>query len=236
MRTVIACLLFAGAASLFSQDLPSYAAASAHPKTVVDYFLLCPAITVGDEGDLKTVTGAAMNEKIFEAKKNYLRKGYSTASLKVDSITVDIPHAYIQIDCKGRSYDFALTFVFFDRTGRGSIPAYSYAEVGMDGVSYMRGFFELTTSGAWKDVTSNVLPPVGLRDFEKRDEYPVVQWEYVLPQKGTTVRVFPRMTSEMGRSEGGPDYQFVDRMSKRALELTWDRVKGVFTKGAVGPG
>jgi hypothetical protein len=66
------------------------------------------------------------------------------------------------------------------------------------------------------------------------DEYPDVDWEYVLPQKGTTVLAIPHMTEKMVDSGfKGSAFQQVQAFSNRKIELLWDRKQGVFTKGAV---
>src|SRR5271157_3756862 len=110
MRLGIVCILLSAATAAFSQDLPSYAAASANPKTVLDYFLLCPS--VGD--DLGLAGAATVTEEMFEAKKEAIRKG-----LKNGSVLIDVANAYIRTTgSDDTSNDWVLTFVFFDRKGK----------------------------------------------------------------------------------------------------------------------
>ena len=233
MRFGIACILLSAATAAFSQDLPSYAAASANPKTVVDYFLLCPAISVDKDGSLLITSDSRISEKMFDAKKNFLAKGYSASDFNVGSVIVDVADAYIQFTAYFFMEEIKLTFVFFDRKGKTDIPAYSLSHLAPNSAEYEQGFFSIDKSGAWKDITADILPQVGLYDFDPTLHGLDLLWEYVLPRKGTTVLVTPRQTSDQVKAEGGPGYDTVDRLSKHPLELLWDRVNGRFTKGAL---
>jgi hypothetical protein len=228
MRLGIMCILLGAATAAFSQDLPSYAAASANPKTVVDYFLLCPAIGVDDQEGISLSTAPGMTEELFIAKEDALRRGFTDGS-----VAIDIPNGYLRVTGGGEADNWALTFVFFDRKGKSDIPAYSFVDHGMEGSGYEQGFFVIDKSGAWKDITVDILPDVTLQDFDMSVRDFEVQWEYALPRKGTTVLVTPRPTSGQERQGEGPDYETVYRLGQHSLQLLWDRVNGRFTKGAL---
>ena len=157
----------------------------------------------------------------------------------MDSVVVDIADAYISISGVSFSNRYKLTFVFFDRQGKGDVPAYSYVETGGEKDSQSCNFFELDSENAWKEAYDKFLPKLWLSDLDTgprkpADEYPDVDWEYILPQKGTTVTAIPRMTEQMaGSGFKGSAYQMVQAFSNRSIQLLWDRKQGVFTKGAV---
>ena len=236
---VAICLLFCGAGSAIAQELPSYERARAHPRTVVDYFLLCPVLGVDTGGRLDPGSSGPSGQESFEKKKNLLRQGYSAADFFVTSVTIDIPNAFIRIAGTVNSLEYTLTFVYFDRQGKSNVPAFSYYAEGGDGDTYAARFYDVDAANNWTDITQDVLPGVSLEDLDTNpdnppDIYPLVDWEYVLPQKGTTVRAVPQMTYAL--SAAGPgvdDYALVKRLSRHWMDLKWDRVEGRFLRGDV---
>ena len=238
--------LFTSASPCFSQSWSTrtYEQALKDPKrSVVDYFLLCPEIGMHDDGRFGfwPIDGVdpAFFPIYFEKKKNLLQKGYSARELSVDSVIVDIADAYISIRGVSFSKRYTLTFVFFDRQGKGDVPAYSYIEKGGERDSSSCNFFELDNDNVWKEAYDKFLPRLWLSDLDTgpkkpANEYPDVDWEFILPQKGTTIQAIPQMTEEMVSSGfNGSAYQMVRAFSNRSIELPWDRKQGMFTKGAV---
>ena len=124
MLVIVLAFLFGGTAA-FAQDLPSYDAAAAHPRTVVDYFLLCPEFGLASNGALELFPKISPERESFEQRKSLLRQGYSAQDFSVDSVTVDIKDAYIEVKGEQNGLGFAITFVYFDRQGKSNIPAFS---------------------------------------------------------------------------------------------------------------
>jgi hypothetical protein len=122
-----------GFAQTLAWEKRTYEQALKDPKkSVVDYFLLCPEITMQDDGRFGfwPIDGvdSAFFPIYFEKKKNLLQKGYSARELSVDSVVVDIADAYISISGVNTSKRYKLIFVYFDRQGKSDVPAYSYHE------------------------------------------------------------------------------------------------------------
>jgi hypothetical protein len=237
-------LLFVSASLGFAQAQPwdkrTYDQALADPKkTVVDYFLLCPDIWLDSSGNFYVSPKVAAGRGAFEDRKNLLRKGFSTQGVSVDSVVVDIANAYISISGNVDPFRFRLTFVFFDRQGKSDIPAYSYYSDGIDAGTYECPFYELDSANAWTDVTDKLVPALSLSDLENGAQkhhgaYPDVEWEYILPQKGTTVLAVPHLTyhREDADSPRAVD-KLVQELLNRKLELLWDNKQGRFTKGVL---
>ena len=251
MLIIALCLMLGGAGSAAAQNMPSYESASAHPRTVLDYFLLCQAIDVNAGGRLELAPSLGSETSLpvrggresFERRKNLLREGYSAKDFSVVSVTIDIPNAFIRIAGVQDGLDFALTFVYFDRQGKGNVPAFSYYAAGGDGDVYDTRFYDVDAANRWLEITENVLPgSVGLDylnglgdnfDFQG-DVYPSVDWEFILPQKGTTVLMIPHMTHEMATSgREGEDYALVKHLAGRKIQLKWNREEGRFLPGGV---
>jgi hypothetical protein len=242
MRTALViaiCLMLCGVGAAAALDLPSYDRAVAHPQTVVDYFLLCPGLGVDSGGRLDPGSGAPAGRESFEKKKNLLRQGYSGTDFFVTSVTIDIPNAFIQIAGTVNGLEYSLTFVYFDRQGKGNVPAFSYYAEGGDGDTYATQFYDVDPANHWTDITQDVLPGVSLEELDTNpvdppDVYPEVDWEYVLPQKGTTVRMVPHMTYQMSAAMAGTDlFELVKRLTRHWMDLKWDRVQGKFLRGGV---
>jgi hypothetical protein len=245
-----------GFAQAQSGEKRTYEQAWKNPKkSVVDYFLLCPGITMNDDGrfsfGLMDGGDPALFPIFFEGKKKLLRAGYKARELSVDSVVVDIPDAYISISGVNFSKRYTLTFVSFDRQGKRDVPAFSYTEQGDVGERnfHSYGFWEEDPADqvdfahtGWKNLSDALLPKVWLSDLDTgpkkpENDYPDVDWAYILPQKGTTVLAIPKMTDHMVESRfKGSDYRKVQAFSNRSIELLWDRKQGQFTKGAVRVG
>ena len=239
MRLTVAVVMFVSAVQVFAQGFPSYDAVHNSPRTVVDYFLLCPAFRLDDNGQLTfSREGGGVDPGEFDDKKNMLTSGYKAGDFTVQSAIVDIANAYIRVTGVQDDLPFTLTFVFFDRKGKSNLPAFSYYSEGGDGETYVFQMFEIDSSREWQDVTQRVLPDFSLGVFDKSpdkpDTYPEVDWEYVLPRKGTTVLAIPHMTYKMGETGRPADqFQLVKRLLGHSLELPWDRNNGVFKTGGV---
>ncbi|MGA2641796.1 MAG: hypothetical protein ABSG21_12950 [Spirochaetia bacterium] len=208
-------------------------------KTVVDYFLLCPEILLDNDGRLDIFPLFRSDPASFEPKKNLLHRGYSARAFSVDSVVIDIANAYLSISGVFTSKRYQLIFVYFDRQGKSDVPAYSYYEERGEKDIHRCSLYELASADEWTDITDKLLPRLRLSDLDTgprkpADEYPDVDWEYVLPQKGTTVLAIPHMTEKMADSGfKGSAFQMVQAFSNRSIELLWDRKQGEFTKGAV---
>ena len=208
-------------------------------KTVVEYFLLCPDIGLEDNGDFYVSPKIAPGRGAFEDRKNLLRKGFSTRSVSVDSAVVDIANAYISISGNENPFLFTLTFVYFDRQGKSDIPAYSYYSDGINSAVVECRLYELSSANAWNDVTDKLLPTLSLSDLEDstwqhRGAYPEVDWEYTLPQKGTTVLASPHLIFHREDADSPrPVDAVVEELLKRKIELLWDNKQGRFRRGTV---
>ena len=235
MRLVFVGLLFIAAGSVFSQTaLSPYLELARTPKTVLDYFLLCPMFLLDDQGQLAWGSNPELGEDEYNAKKKLLTTGYSVADFRIQSVVVDVPNAYIQVKGQQHGFPFTLTVVFFDRKGQSNIPAFSYTSTDGPSDVVRGGMFELDPAGGWNDVTSDIVPELRLEQLDnsshKADIYPEVNWEFVLPRKGTTVLAVPHMTSLMSQKDpSSEDYLLVTRLLSRKIELRWDRVAGTFT-------
>jgi hypothetical protein len=208
-------------------------------KTVVDYFLLCPTLRMDNDGRPTFFPLYNSDPALFEQKKNLLHSGYSAPAFSVESVLIDIANAYLSISGVFASKRYKLIFVYFDRQGKSDVPAYSYYEERGEKDIHWCSLYELASADEWTDITDKLFPRLRLSDLETgsrkpADEYPEVDWEYVLPQKGTTVLAIPHMTEKMADSGfKGSAFQIVRAFSNRKIELFWDRKEGQFTKGAV---
>jgi hypothetical protein len=235
MRLVIVGLLFITAGSVLPQTaLSPYLELARTPKTVLDYFLLCPIFLLDDQGQLTWGSDPELGEDEYNAKKQLLTTGYSAGDFLVQNVVIDTPNAFIQVSGQQHGFPFTLTVVFFDRKGQSNIPAFSY--ISKDGTSDVvrSQMFELDPAGGWNEVTSDIVPDLRLEQLDnssrKADLYPEVNWELVLPQKGTTVLAVPHVTSRMSQKDpSSEDYLLVKRLLSRKIELRWDRVSGLFT-------
>jgi hypothetical protein len=220
-------------------DLPTYDSVVANPRTVVDYFLLCPQLSLDEAGHLILFPESVDGRQSFDDKKSLLRKGYSARDFSVDAVTIDIPNAFIEIGGEENGLRFTLTFVYFDRQGAPNVPAFSYYSEGGDGDTYEIGFFDTDGSDPWTDITDKVLPSLSLADLDANQHsalahYPSVDWQYILPQKGTTVIAVPHMTYTMAETASPrADYDTAKRLINHSLELPWNKKDGRFLKGKI---
>jgi hypothetical protein len=239
MLIIALCLLFGPAARAPALDLPSYDRVAAHPRTVLDYFLLCTEFGLDGNGTLELFPKISLQRESFEQRKSLLRQGYSAQDFSVQSVTIDVADAYIEVRGTQNGLGFTLTFVYFDRQGRSNVPAFSYYSEGGDGDTYMTRLYDVDAANRWTEITQDLLPYASLSDLDTNpdnppDVYPEVDWEYILPQKGTTVLAVPHMTYEMGETASPrDDFELVKRLINRKLELPWNKTEGRFTKGAV---
>lgn len=228
-----------------SPDIRSYdqIAGSAN-KTVVDYFLLCPAIilktyTPGQPAEL----AIARDEDRLDTKgadlafrKSLLVTGGQAPNLVVSSVMVDQKNAYIRIEGnhQGR-WTFDMVFVYFERADKSRIPALTYHYTGMEDIEDYHLFFDIR-DGLWKTIPDDqILPPISekaLFPYVGSGDASTTTWILDdLPRYGTTIRFSPRRQSLEG--EGDPKLaaadSFLERLLPYAFDCAWDKTQAKFT-------
>ncbi len=234
--------------SAFTQDNRSYNQVAKSPQTVVDYFLLCGEIRLSPEEGLITSAENICPDQstMFYERKRLLSPG-KIAGFTITPEIIDIRNGYIRIEIKDEGTTAILTFVIFTRADKSIIPAYSVVENHPDGDSRKCVFFDLREH-VWKRYDlSDLFPAVKLPEFYSgrnpmRQKYAdLVDWEYVLPRKGTTVYLVPCPIDDhtffqrtRGTGRDLEDYcNFMKKSADRAVEMKWDASGCRFTRGGI---
>ena len=217
--------------------------AAIHDKTIVDYFLLCPAIvqrTVAEPGTPPKLV-VATDESDFDLegadltfRKSLLTVGGSKLGPKVSSVLVDEKHAYIKIDGVNQGhYAFSLVFAFFDRADKSAIPALTFHYEEMESVEDRHAFFDLR-GGSWKPIPDDaILPKISespLLPYAGSGDTSSTAWALELPRYGTKIRFLPVRAFVEGA--GDPQFakgdEYLERLKPYALECSWDKGQARF--------
>jgi hypothetical protein len=168
-------------------------------------------------------------------------------SLQPDSgrqVIVDEANGYLRLRDFAGDLGTEQTFAVFRKADGGRVFVCQIIDVGDDGSSMQLDLYELR-GGRVVEVARPLVPRLDLADFlapgtpPPARKYREVNLRYTLPRVGTTVRVEPkaldgedalfmqfRSLAEIARYR-----RLVETRRYRAIELSWDRARGVFTVG-----
>jgi hypothetical protein len=221
--------------------------AATEKKTVVDYFLLCPAIVQWRFAGAGSPTkiGIAREARDFDAsekalafRKSLLAVGGSDRGPRVSSVVVDQKNAYIRIDGVHQGlYAFSLVFVYFDRADKTAIPALTYHYTETEEIDD-RHFFYDVRGGSWRPLPDeSILPRISdapLAPYAGPGDTSSTSWVLELPRYGTTIRFLPVRPFVEG--EGAPEFAKGDAhlgsLRPYALECAWDKAQARFRAAA----
>ncbi|HEU4557872.1 MAG TPA: hypothetical protein VFS20_08475 [Longimicrobium sp.] len=164
-------------------------------------------------------------------------------------VTVDDANGYLQVSDIEGDLGHETTFAIFRKADGSRIFACSELERSDDGTGTHLTFYELR-GGRLVAITRPVVPRMDLVDFlapgttPPARKYRRVLLHYILPRRGTTIRV---QAEELDADEAFADprapngmwpeaeiqryWRIVGSRRYRAIELNWDRTRGVFTAG-----
>lgn len=194
-----------------------FAAGSAHGQTVREWFRMAPC-----------------SEGAPERSGNGWR------------MVVDEANGYLSAAVPGSSFDGSpdseYSFAVFRRADGARIFACEVVQASADGTGIALMFYALR-GGRMVEVTRPLVPRLELADFLAPGTPPpprkmrAVHLHYLLPRVGTTLRVEALPLDADEELEGWTEaevarYQrLVETRRYRAIELAWDRARGVFTVG-----
>jgi hypothetical protein len=244
-NSLIAVFALALGASLAAQgaDARTYKQiAAAEKKTIVDYFLLCPAIVlrqnpeIPDSGEM-IVTIAPLrdfdaSEKALTFRKSLLAPRRMDRGPEVTSVVVDQKNAYIKIDGVHRGhYPFSLVFAYFDRADKTAIPALSYYCTEMEYIGNQHSFYDIR-GGEWKPIPDEaILPAISeapLVPYVGTGNSSTTNWALELPRYGTTIRFLPVRPYVEADDETWKADAYLDKLKPYALECAWDKAGARF--------
>ncbi len=162
-------------------------------------------------------------------------------------VTVDDANGYLQVSDIEGDLGSETTFAIFRKADGSRIFACSELERSDDGTGMNLTFYELR-GGRMVEITRPLVPRMDLVDFlapgatPPARKYRPVLLHYILPRTGTTIRVQAEARDgdhSFVDPQGGmwPQaevqryWQIVGARRYRAIELNWDRNRGVFTVG-----
>jgi hypothetical protein len=164
-------------------------------------------------------------------------------------VTVDDANGYLQVSDIEGDLGSETTFAIFRKADGSRIFACSELERNEDGTATSLTFYELRARRLVA-ITRPLVPRMDLVDFlapgatPPARKYRPVLLHYILPRTGTTIRVQAeaRDSDESFADPRGPNgrwpeaeiqryWQIVGARRYRAIELLWDRSRGVFTAG-----
>ena len=164
-------------------------------------------------------------------------------------VTVDDANGYLQVRDFEGDLGSETTFAIFRKADGSRIFACSEIERSDDGTGMHLTFYELR-GRALVEITRPLVPRMDLVDFlapgttPPARKYRRVLLHYILPRVGTTIRVEPealdsdqsfvdpqRPTGMWPEADVQRYWQMVATRRYRAIELLWDRNRGVFTAG-----
>jgi hypothetical protein len=168
-------------------------------------------------------------------------------ALKAYQVTRDEKHGFIRAGKAdaggGLSEDY--TLAAWIKADQSKVFGLAESANGGDSDHYQCSFW-VCAQGAWKEVPQ-VLPALALKDFLTQAQqlpdarYSYVQLRFELPQKGTTIQVFPEPNSELAMGEildnAGlqhdgfvwDKYEALIHSAYDHLDLAWDKTAGKFT-------
>jgi len=160
-------------------------------------------------------------------------------------VLVDEPNGYLRAGNLVEGHvGTEYTFAIFRKADGTRIFACQLIEASDDGTGFHLELYELR-GGRMVEITRPLVPPLDLADFlapgtpPPPRKYRVVNLRYVLPRVGTTIRVEPEALDGdeplyahfSSDAEIGRYRRLVGARRYRAIELNWDRTRGVFTVG-----
>jgi hypothetical protein len=163
---------------------------------------------------------------------------------KASKVVRDDKNGYVQIKNEQEYGTQITTFVMWVTSDKTRLFGYTAEYAGYTGTSYRVSFWSYD-EGKWAEATA-ATPVIGLKDFWGEDrplpekKYQRIQLEYVLPRRGTTIVVYPRIYDEPGDvAEVSKDQSFdeaeykelIESRKFQAIELVWDAKTGRLSKG-----
>ena len=246
-------------AHLFAADDPRTYDQILHTKnkTVVDYFLLCPELSMID--GLVSLVGT--DERGLDERKfmlNRLNEGVELGNELTDifNVVVDVPNAYIEITGQTLDYGpFTLKFAYYERADKSRIPCWSLVlqhgshPAGGPGVykpTYQHRFYDLRDGdGDWKLLSDAAVLPAGDLSLFSHDAASVpCDWQVDIPRYGTVTPLVPRpITPEAFAAKTGSQDQnayetYLGRVTvfmKQALQAQWNKAGARFAAAKVLP-
>ncbi|HEU4557871.1 MAG TPA: hypothetical protein VFS20_08470 [Longimicrobium sp.] len=201
------------------------------------------------------VTGLAAGEAPAQSVREWFAMAPCAAGVSLQAIAprqvlVDDRNGYVRVsDLEAGELGIETTFAVFRKADGTRIFACHTVEVSHDRTGMHLAFYELR-GGRLMEITRPLVPRLTLADFldpgtpsptEKLGEATL---RYLLPRMGTTIRVEPQaFTSheafiDTSTPRGLVPAEEIDRFRRtvenrhyRAIELNWDRTRGVFTAG-----
>jgi hypothetical protein len=182
----------------------------------------------------------------YDYFKSFLKFKETEDLLQSPKITRDDKNGYINVVTENGASSSSYTFVCWVKEDKSKLFGYSENIEGMEGNDYKISFWTYD-SGKWKE-KKDVVPNLTLKDFLDEKEglpseaYNHIQYSYVLPRTGTTIKVFAMPYSELSMGEHiGTDkpvefnYQkytaLIDGKKYTSMELLWNKKSGTFKKG-----
>ncbi len=220
VRSIVSLLLMACGSALANalDERGSYAQVAARkPKTVIDYFLLCPDLTFSSD-IAESASGSSQGQ--FLMRKYAL--GLLSPDDEIDSLVhvtqrvIDEKNAFIGVE--GWSPDtghFTLQFAYYERLDKSRIPGWSLIlETNGSGKfrpRYLNAFYDLGPGerGPWTRIANNYILPQPPQSIE---------WQVEIPRFGTVTTFIPRPRP----GELGP------AVPVSAWEAAWDKTAGRF--------
>lgn len=177
-------------------------------------------------------------------------RGVSLQPASRHQVLVDERNGYIRVsDLEAGEVGMETTFAVFRKADGARIFACHMVEVSDDGTGMHLEFYELR-GGRMVAITRPLVPRLRLADFLAPGTRPptgrlgAVMLHYFLPRVGTTIRVEPEAFTgdeafmDTSRPSGFVSPEEIDRYRRtvenrryRAIELLWNRDRGVFTLG-----
>lgn len=197
----------------------------ANPLDIVEYYLIMPSEEYWDfEG--KT-------SDRFTARQQYLKEN------SMRKVMIDKKNAYLTISDVTNELEFKLTMCYFVKADKTKVLAVHYYNEGGDCDSHLLKFYTYS-AGKWKDVTTTVLPPLSLKNYNIQEKnFVAVDFLYTLPQFGTDIKVRAASICEQddpARLKGKDFMSYFELYKKLGLKtllLKWNKVKGIFEPGTL---
>jgi hypothetical protein len=198
-----------------------------NPKDIVDFYAIIPGNYID----------SSMGSLSFQERLNYLEKGPNK------EVIVDTKNAYIYVSTIPGDYSVKQTIVYFVKSDKTKIIAVSTTgESGECGEYSIFNFYEYK-NGKFNYVTDQVVPKLSIDLFaDAKDKKSITSkmnkamvYKIVLPQFGTTCKVYPVGICEIDNSMDPDEYnkylQIEDRFAYSYLELKWNKQKCKFEFG-----
>ncbi len=184
---------------------------------------------------------------LYDHFKSFLKFKEAENILQSSKIIKDEKNGYIKVQTETGASTSEYAFVYWLKEDKTKLFGYSESTEGIQGNTYKTSFW-IYDSGKWKE-KNDALPKITLKDFLSETEpipseaYGNIQYSYVLPQIGTTIKVLPMPYSELSIGEIiGEDKpvefnyeKYICLLNKKkytSIELIWNKKNGLFRRGA----